>query len=113
MFIDKNQFRQVLINIVLNAVECLDKQDKRIIIWSKVKSNSVLLYIRDNGCGIQEETINKIFDPFFTTKDTGTGLGLFISYQLLSENNATIEVQSDIDQGTTFIIEFCHMEADN
>ncbi|MBU3128986.1 transporter substrate-binding domain-containing protein [Clostridium tagluense] len=113
VFIDKNQFRQVLINIALNAVECLDKQDKRIIIWSKVKSNSVLLYIKDNGCGIQEETINKIFNPFFTTKDTGTGLGLFISYQLLSENNATIEVQSDIDQGTTFIIEFCHMEADN
>jgi signal transduction histidine kinase/ABC-type amino acid transport substrate-binding protein len=113
LFIDKNQLRQVLINIVLNAVECLDKQDKKIIIWSKANNNSVLLYIRDNGCGMQEETINKIFNPFFTTKDTGTGLGLFISYQLLSENNATIEVQSGIDEGTTFIIKFCHMEADN
>ncbi|MGH4117229.1 transporter substrate-binding domain-containing protein [Clostridium sp.] len=113
LFIDKNQLRQVLINIVLNAVECLDKQDKKIIVWSKTSNNCVLLYIRDNGCGIQEETINKIFNPFFTTKDAGTGLGLFISYQLLSENNATIEVQSTIDEGTTFIIKFCHMEADN
>ncbi|MGV8981633.1 transporter substrate-binding domain-containing protein [Clostridium sp.] len=110
IFIDKNQLRQVLINIVLNAVECLDKQDKKIIISSKANNNAVLLYIKDNGCGIDKETINKIFNPFFTTKDTGTGLGLFISYQLLSENNATIKVQSDIDQGTTFIIEFCHME---
>lgn len=113
LYIDKNQLRQVLINIVLNAVECLDKQDKRIVIWSKVNNDCVLLYIMDNGCGIQEETINKIFNPFFTTKDSGTGLGLFICYQLLSENNATIEVQSSIDKGTTFTIKFYHMEAEN
>ncbi|MGH4140063.1 transporter substrate-binding domain-containing protein [Clostridium sp.] len=113
ILIDKNQLRQVLINIVLNAAECLNKEDKRIIIWSKANNNSVLLFIKDNGCGIKKDTINNIFNPFFTTKDTGTGLGLFISYQLLSENNATIEVQSTTDEGTTFIIKFCHMEADN
>jgi two-component system NtrC family sensor kinase len=61
----------------------------------------------DTGCGIPEEIINKIFDPFFTTKEVGkgTGLGLSMSYGIIKDHGGTINIQSRVGEGTTFIIE--------
>lgn len=112
IFIDKNHFRQVLINILLNAIESMDKYDKKIIISSYIKDNKVYLSISDNGCGIASESIDKIFNPFYTTKPSGTGIGLFVSYQLMSENNGQIKVDSTPGEGTTFSIEFEKTEVD-
>jgi signal transduction histidine kinase len=67
---------------------------------------SVVIRIRDNGCGIPSEIKNKIFDPFFTTKAVGkgTGLGLSISYQIIQKHGGQIEVNSQPGEGTEFVI---------
>lgn len=111
--IDKNHFRQVLINIILNAIESMDKAERKIELSSESSNDNIFLFIKDNGCGIDEESMNKIFNPFYTTKPTGTGLGLFVSYQLLSENNAEIMLDSTAGIGTTFTIKFKDTEVDN
>ena len=70
------------------------------------KPQSILIRIRDNGCGIPSKIKNKIFDPFFTTKPVGqgTGLGLSISYQIIKKHGGQIEVKSQPGQGTEFVI---------
>ncbi len=112
VYMDKNHLRQVLINILLNAVESIDQGEKRIIIDLKETPQHILLSIQDNGCGIDEESFHKIYNPFYTTKSTGTGLGLFVCYQLLVENQAEIMVHSMKNEGTTFTIQFKRPEED-
>lgn len=78
----------------------------KINIYSKLKDEKIFLYIEDNGCGIAEEEVSKLFNPFYTNKSEGTGLGLFVTYQLLTENNVKINIRSKKDLGSTFILEF-------
>jgi len=103
---DRNHLQQILINILLNATESMDKDEKRITIQAKEMQNSINLSIKDNGCGIDKNILNRIFNPFFTTKATGTGLGLYVSYQLLSQNNGDITIDTAEGEGTTFTIIF-------
>lgn len=112
IYMDKNHLRQVLINILLNALESIDKDEKKIILDLRETAQHVLLSIRDNGCGIDQESFHKIYNPFYTTKPTGTGLGLFVCYQLLAENEAEIMVHSMKNEGTTFTIQFKKPEED-
>lgn len=103
---DRNHLQQILINILLNAIDSMDKEVKKIIIVGERRQNSVNLSIKDNGCGIDKNILNRIFDPFFTTKANGTGLGLYVSYQLLSQNNGEISFDTVEGEGTTFTITF-------
>lgn len=109
VFIDKNHLKQVLINLILNAIECMDKEEKIIDIYSCIVEGETILYISDNGPGINEKDINNIYNPFYTTKSYGTGLGLFVSYQLLKENGVDIYVESSKNVGTTFKLYFKNM----
>ena len=65
-------------------------------------SGSIIVYITDTGKGIDKDKIEKIFNPFFTTKSDGVGLGLSISSRLLEENQSKMEVESELNKGTTF-----------
>ncbi|SHI51974.1 transporter substrate-binding domain-containing protein [Lutispora thermophila] len=103
---DRNHIQQILINILLNAVESMNKNEKRIAIQAEERRNYVNLCIKDNGCGIDKSILNRIFNPFFTTKASGTGLGLYVSYQLLLQNNGNITVDTEEGEGTTFTITF-------
>ena len=69
-------------------------------------AQSVEVSIRDNGSGISQDNITKIFDPFFTTKDVGkgTGLGMNIAYNIVNKHDGTVDVSSEVGQGTTFKI---------
>ena len=107
---DKNHLRQILINILLNAFESMNKKEKTIKIVTNTQANTVYLSIKDNGCGIDENSISKVYNPFYTTKPTGTGLGLYVSYQLASENNGDIKIDSIIGEGTTCTVIFKGME---
>ena len=102
------QLEQVVINLVLNALESLESRDRGVTVntsYSK-KIGKVKIKISDEGIGITEEIKKHIFDPFFTTKfDTGgTGLGLFICFTIIQQHNGSLECCSEVGKGTSFTI---------
>ena len=99
------QLNQVFMNILVNAAQAIEKKGD-IHIKTRLVDQKVSITISDTGCGIPEESLTKIFDPFFTTKDVGkgTGLGMNIAYNIIQKHQGTIEVESEIGKGTTFII---------
>ncbi len=102
---DHLQLQQVFLNIINNAIDAVAK-DGIISITTQQTKADVLIFIEDNGHGIDTESLPYIFEPFFTTKETGkgTGLGLSITYGLIKKLAGDISVQSQIDRGTTFTI---------
>lgn len=106
VYADKNHLKQIIINLILNGIEAIDKEEKSINISTMGSLGKTYLIIEDNGCGMDKDELNKIYDPFYTTKASGTGLGLFVCYQLIEENNGKIHVSSAKDEGTSFILEF-------
>lgn len=100
-----DNLNQVFMNILMNATQAI--QDKgQIIITTMQKDNRAIISIRDTGEGISKDTIDKIFEPFFTTKEVGigTGLGLSISYRIIQDHHGTIQVKSEVGEGSEFII---------
>jgi two-component system NtrC family sensor kinase len=109
---DKSQLQSVIMNIILNALDATDTGGTVCITTglgvSSKRSNEkgIEITISDNGCGIQEEYLDKLFDPFFTTKKVGygTGLGLAVSYGIIENHEGSIQVMSTPGKGSTFII---------
>ena len=105
---DPAHLRQVFWNLLLNAAEAAaDTIDGSGVIEIKtypLNNEHACIKITDNGCGMSGETIKSIFNPFFTTKHSGTGLGLSIVHSILESYNIWIDVESEIDQGTTFTL---------
>lgn len=103
---DKNNLGIVLSNILKNAIQAIGrKEDGLIEINIKDFTEKFLIEIKDNGCGIGEEEKKKIFMPNFTTKSSGMGVGLSIVYDILETLGGSINFESEIGKGTTFIIE--------
>ncbi len=104
-FLDENQFEQVIVNLILNAVQSIDKKGK-ITIRTRMDTSpdEAVVVIEDNGSGIPEEHLNKIFEPFFSTKANGSGLGLAVSYGIICNHHGRIEVKSKQGRGTCFTI---------
>jgi len=99
---DSVQIREVLNNIINNAYQSLPPEDGCIEMLGSVSNNIQLhLHIKDNGCGIEKEDLEKVFDPFYTSKSRGTGLGLTICKELIKLHNGNIEIQSQTGQGTS------------
>ena len=102
---DKDQIEQALINLILNAIEATDPGGKVTVGTSYVaEAGGVEFTVSDSGKGISDEDMGKIFDPFFTTRESGTGLGLAITHGIIEQHGGTIEVDSKLEQGTSFII---------
>jgi signal transduction histidine kinase len=101
-----SSFNQVLLNIMVNASHAMEGMEGKLIIHTYDKDDSVFIDITDTGCGIEEENLNRIFEPFFTTKPVGqgTGLGMSISYEIVTSAGGAIDVQSEVGKGTTFTI---------
>ncbi len=102
---DAQQIEQVLINLVTNAVQAMP-EGGTLDVSLKEHDDNLVITMRDSGLGIPEENIVRIFDPFFTTKPEGegTGLGLSVSYGIVSRHRGLIEVESEVGIGTTFIV---------
>ncbi|MGD8632505.1 MAG: ATP-binding protein [Anaerolineales bacterium] len=100
---DAQQIEQVLINLITNAIQAMPDGGDLFIDLEHLDER-VEVSVRDEGIGIPEEYLGKIFDPFFTTKaeGEGTGLGLSVSYGIVSEHGGHIDVESELGQGTTF-----------
>jgi len=105
MYTDPFQVRQVLINLLENAVDALP-QKGNIRLSTFGKEGEVCLCIRDDGPGISQDHLGKIFDPFFTTKtvDQGTGLGLFVAHRIMDNLGGTISVESEAGKGSCFTV---------
>lgn len=101
VLMDSQQFKQILINLLINAIEAVKHKDKpTIIIQSKKNDDGFIVEVIDNGVGIPEEDLSVIFEPFFTKKSSGTGLGLSIAQQLAEENGGLLTVRSIYEKGT-------------
>ncbi len=100
-----SQLNQVFMNIFVNAAHAI-KDQGTITIRTGLKDDRVWIEISDNGKGIDPEHLKRIFEPFFTTKPVGqgTGLGLSLSYGIVKKHGGNIEVESQLEQGTTFRI---------
>lgn len=103
--VDNSQFKQILLNILLNSVDSIVVFGN-IEIDNYIDNNRLFITISDDGCGISENRINKIFDPFYTSKDNGYGIGLSITYNLVQQNKGTIEIKSKKGYGTNVILSF-------
>lgn len=99
------QLNQVFMNLLTNAAQAIEEKGE-ITISTEATDECIVVRISDTGKGIPEENIGKLFDPFFTTKAVGegTGLGLAIAHGIVEKHKGTIEVESEVGVGTTFII---------
>ena len=104
-FLDPDRFRQVILNLLLNAMDAIgdDAAAKGIIQVSLSRKNGACeIHITDNGRGISKENLSRIFDPYYTTKSSGTGLGLAICHNITEAHGGKIEVISEPGKGTEF-----------
>ena len=108
LYIDEKQITQVLINLCKNALQSLANQENSIIklIAGLNKAGQKYIEVEDNGPGIPQELINEIFVPFFTTKNSGTGVGLSLSKQILRMHGGNLKVNSVPNKNTTFTLLF-------
>ncbi|OGP54090.1 MAG: hypothetical protein A2Y65_12755 [Deltaproteobacteria bacterium RBG_13_52_11] len=104
--IDIHEIQQVLINLMLNALQAMEEGGTLIVRTFLKDGDGVGIDVRDTGIGIPGTHLKKIFDHFFTTKSEGTGLGLSISLKILENHGATIGVVSEEGKGSTFTIHF-------
>ena len=107
IYSDPEVIEQVIVNLLINAVQATDKENSWIklgVILESTWRDHVIVEVRDNGCGMDETVRGRIFDPFFSTKapGEGTGLGLYICQSRLEAIGGRIEVQSNVGIGSTF-----------
>jgi signal transduction histidine kinase len=103
---DESRLAQILMNLILNSIQAMSSEGGLLRIATAAENGTVRLDIADTGDGIPANILGKIYEPFFTTKpaDKGTGLGLFITHQIVTEMEGTIEVQSEPRRGTLFTV---------
>ena len=106
--IDREQIKQVFLNILINAIEATSGMGKITVRTRSFMKPGGEPYVQieftDTGCGIPPDQLEEIFDPFFTTKITGSGLGLSISNQIVRDHRGYIDVESELNKGSSFFI---------
>jgi signal transduction histidine kinase len=104
---DPGQLNQVLVNLVVNSVQAMP-EGGRLTVKTLARADCVSLIVEDTGVGMSEEVLRQIFIPFFTTKnvDQGTGLGLAVVHGIVTSHNGAITVESQVDRGTRFEVQF-------
>ena len=103
--LDENQMQQVFINLLINAVEAIQKKGTiRIKSDFSPDKKIITVDIEDTGCGLSSKQKERIFEPFFSTKPKGTGLGLAVTYGIVQNHKGDIKVSSNPEKGTCFTI---------
>lgn len=102
---DPPQLKQVLLNLVVNAMHAMP-DGGRLVIGARAQDAAVRIEVADTGCGIASDVLPRIFDPFFTTRSGGSGLGLAITAKIVREHGATIAVHSEPGAGARFVLEW-------
>ena len=106
IYMDGQKFQEVLLNLVLNAIQAMPQDTGHIKINAKKNYRDIEITIEDDGCGIPSENLSHIFDPFFSTKEIGygTGLGLSVAHGIVERHGGTITVKSILGEGSVFTI---------
>jgi len=106
--VDINLIEQVLINLLINAIEAVkDRENPCITLSSEMKANhKIVIKVSDNGAGMPPELLDKIFIPFFSTRKTGSGIGLSLCKQIMLLHKGNIQVQSIEGKGSAFLLSF-------
>lgn len=104
IFGDREKLKQAFFNIILNAFLAMPEGGQLKISISRLPNDSVRIAFQDTGIGIPKEDMERIFEPFFTTRQGSAGLGLAITYQIISIHRGEVEVESRVGKGSSFII---------
>ena len=112
LLLDAKLFREVIVNLSQNSISAIQKKfdddesriHGKISIKTGIEGDRYILTFKDDGIGMNEETLSRVFEPYFTTKSNGTGLGMAMSYKIIKEFNGDITVSSDLGDGTVFTI---------
>jgi len=100
---DPEQLRQVLLNLLINAIQASPKGGD-VVLTARHAGSKVLIQVTDAGSGIPPEIREKIFDPFFTTKESGTGLGLSVAHQIIEQHGGILTAEANPEKGMTFSV---------
>ncbi|MCX7991080.1 MAG: HAMP domain-containing histidine kinase [Proteobacteria bacterium] len=100
---DEEKLHQSFVNIILNAIQAMP-QGGSIYIDARKRGNKAIISVKDEGCGIPEELLDKVFDIFFSTKKDGTGIGLAITKKFIEDMEGTITIRSKVNEGTEVTI---------
>ncbi len=103
VMVDGDQIHQVFVNLSLNAVQAMTEGGQLKVV-TRLAEDYVEVEFNDTGCGIPEENLKKLFDPFFSTKARGVGLGLAVTHGIIEKNKGTIEIKSEVGEGTAFVV---------
>jgi signal transduction histidine kinase len=104
VMIDREAFRQALLNLIINAKQAM-QDGGQLIVRTAAEGDTVALYLIDTGCGMDERTASRMFEAFFSTKPGGSGLGLPTTQKIIAALGGRISVQSELGRGTQFTIE--------
>jgi signal transduction histidine kinase len=99
----RDSLEQVFLNLIVNAADAMSAGGQ-LRITTHIVGKELEISFEDTGVGIAPDHLEKIFEPSFTTKEQGTGIGLFISYEIISNHNGSIDVESTVGKGTRFIV---------
>jgi two-component system NtrC family sensor kinase len=103
---DQSQLQQVFLNLLTNAIDAIGSGGT-IETTSRCASDKIVVTIKDDGPGLSDDMLRRVFDPFVTTKDSGkgTGLGLWVSHNIISKMGGSIQVKNNPDKGAAFTVE--------
>jgi signal transduction histidine kinase len=102
--VDRSRMKIALLNIIVNAMEAITGENGRLDLETSVTGHQCIIVIRDNGKGMDGDTLSKVFDPYFTSKSKGNGLGMTNTQNIILNHKGKIEVTSEEGRGTAFII---------
>jgi signal transduction histidine kinase len=102
--VDAEKMKLAFLNIIVNAIEAMEPGTGVLEIKTEYRENQCLITIKDNGIGMDEESASKIFEPYYTTKESGNGLGLTNTQNIILNHNGHITLESAPGKGTTFFI---------
>lgn len=103
VYIDREQFRGALLNLVINAQQAMP-DGGQLIVYTEATPHGVFLHLIDTGCGMDDKTLNHIYETFYSTKPRGSGLGLPTTRKIIEAHGGKIFVQSEVGRGTRFSI---------
>jgi signal transduction histidine kinase len=102
--VDRSRMKIALLNVIVNAMEAITGEDGRLDVETSLVNNQCVIVIRDNGKGMDAETLSKVFDPYFTSKSKGNGLGMTNTQNIIFNHKGKIDVSSEEGKGTAFRI---------